>query len=210
MYQLLVSCNEAATAAIPLIPIFLMLDHCKFHNPKRSFIYMILAIYLGAMYAAVGLPDITYCRYSPRFNFDPFLYMFSAWDTTALNVLLFLPLGWFLPVLWKKYQSAWRTLLLGFCTSLTVEFLQIFTYRATDVNDLITNTFGTGIGYLLGIATLKFSNGHKVADDHIDLYWIFSRAFFIYVYPLSSLPEQPCTAYPQIQKGHQWQYPYID
>ena len=148
MHQILISCREALIAAIPLVPIFWTLDRCIIHRKKRSFLYLIFAIYLAGMYATVGLPDITYYRYSPRFNFKPFLYMFSAWDTTFLNILLFVPLGWFLSVLWKTFRSPLKTILFGFCTSCMIELLQIFTYRATDVNDLITNTFGTMLGYL--------------------------------------------------------------
>lgn len=39
--------------------------------------------------------------------------------------------------------------MLGFGLSLTIELAQLFTqYRATDVDDLITNTVGTLLGYL--------------------------------------------------------------
>ena len=33
--------------------------------------------------------------------------------------------------------------------SLSIELLQLFTYRATDINDLIANTLGTVFGYFL-------------------------------------------------------------
>ena len=189
MYQVLISCKEAAIAAIPLVPIFLILHRFKFQSKSRSSIYLILAIYLAAMYAAVGLPDVTYYRYYPRFNFDPFLYMFSAWETTLLNVLLFLPLGWFLPVLWKKFQSPLQTVCFGFNTSFAVELLQIFTYRATDVNDLMTNTFGTVLGYILGIVTLKVCPKLKAAESHMDLFWVLGAAFFVmfFIYPFLSM-----------------------
>ncbi|RHC44484.1 VanZ family protein [Hungatella hathewayi] len=39
---------------------------------------------------------------------------------------------------------------LGLMTSLGIEILQIFTFRATDINDVITNVAGTMIGYLIG------------------------------------------------------------
>lgn len=185
MRQILITCREAIVAAIPLIPIFWMLYRYKLHNKERSILYLDLAIYLAAMYATVGLPDITYYRYSPRFNFKPFLYMFSAWDTTLLNVLLFLPLGWFLPVLWKSFKSPLKTTLFGFCTSCVIEFLQIFTYRATDVNDLITNTFGTLLGYLLGITTLKQRPEIKPMVGNQDLYMILgiSSGVMFLIYP---------------------------
>ena len=67
MRQILITCREAIVAAIPLIPIFWLLYRYKLHNKERCILYLGLAIYLAAMYATVGLPDITYYRYSPRF-----------------------------------------------------------------------------------------------------------------------------------------------
>ena len=71
-----------------------------------------------------------------------------------LNVVLFMPLGLFLPLLWKAYRSIFRTMLLGFGISLFLEAMQIFTYRASDINDLITNTVGTLLGYCIGRGVL--------------------------------------------------------
>ena len=185
MHQILISCREAMIAAVPLLPLFWVLNDRKFHDNKRSILYLCFAVYIAAMYAAVGLPDITYYRYSPRLNLTPFLYMFSAWDTTLLNVLLFLPLGLLLPILWKSFHSPVRTIFLGFSISLFIEFLQIFTYRATDVNDLITNTFGTILGYLLGILMLKVFPAIKPHDTQQDMYLIFGSSFAVmfFVYP---------------------------
>ena len=148
MYQILITCREASIASIPLIPLYIILNRYYYQDFKRSIYCLLFSIYLAAMYAAVGLPDITYYRYSPRYNFIPFFYMFSAWETTLLNVILFLPMGLFLPVLWSRMNSFGKTVGFGFCVSLLIEILQIFTYRATDINDIMTNTFGTCIGFL--------------------------------------------------------------
>lgn len=37
-------------------------------------------------------------------------------------------------------------------TSLTIEIVQLFSYRATDVDDLIMNTLGTFLGYSISWA----------------------------------------------------------
>jgi len=148
-------------------------------------VYLTFAIYLCAMYAAVGLPDITYYRYSPHFNFVPFLYMFSAWETTLLNVLLFLPLGFFLPVLWSDFKSPVKTIFFGFLITFAIELLQIFTYRATDINDLMTNTLGTAIGYCIGIITRKLFPAITPEKDRKNMTLVFGSAFFVmfFIYP---------------------------
>ena len=119
------------------------------------------ALIAAGVDAVVGLPCITYIRLDFNYNFVPFLHMFSDYRSSLLNVLLFVPLGFFLPLFWKKFSAFGHTLLFGFCTSLLIELLQIFTFRATDVNDLMTNTVGTVLGYLLARVVLKLFPGTK-------------------------------------------------
>lgn len=140
---------DAAIAAVIMAPIFWILDRNVFHNKKRSFLYYLFAIYLSGIYSAVGLPDIRYIRYNPHFNFTPFAYMFSDATSSFLNVLLFAPMGFFLPYLWKEFRVIWKTFLFGFSVSVFIEILQIFTLRATDINDLLTNSLGTLIGWII-------------------------------------------------------------
>ena len=69
---------------------------------------------------------------------------FSAFGCIA-NVIMVMPLGFLLPLLWENYRKLWKTALAGFSLSLCIEILQLFTFRATDVDDLLMNTLG-GIG----------------------------------------------------------------
>lgn len=184
MYQILITCREAAIASIPLIPLYVILYLYYFHDIKRSIFCFLFSLYLAAMYAAVGLPDITYYRFSPRYNFVPFLYMFTAWDTSLLNVILFLPLGFFLPILWSNMNSFIKTAGFGLCISIFIEILQIFTFRATDINDIMTNTFGTCIGFLLGSTALKKFPAFAPVEGRGDFPIVMGSAlavmFFIY------------------------------
>ena len=177
MFQLFAMCLEAGAAAVLLVPVFLILNQFYFHNFKRTAGYFIFSVYLAAVDAVVGLPCITYIRLDFNFNFVPFLYMFSDYRSTILNVLLFIPLGLFLPIFWEKFQSFGYTVLFGFCTSLVIELLQIFTLRATDVNDLMTNTFGTVLGYLIAKAVLKCLPKHIPSERTDDVFIICGVTF---------------------------------
>ncbi len=64
-------------------------------------------------------------------------------------------MGFMLPLLWDHFYSLKNTVLFGFLVSVGIEILQIFTFRTTDINDLITNTVGTLLGYLLIITVGK-------------------------------------------------------
>lgn len=65
----------------------------------------------------------------------------------AGNIILFMPLGFLLPLLWERWRSAKATVLLGAGLSFSIEFLQFFTSRGTDVDDLMLNTLGALWGY---------------------------------------------------------------
>ncbi|MDB1812379.1 DNA cytosine methyltransferase [Coprococcus comes] len=68
---------------------------------------------------------------------------------TILNIILFVPLGFFLPLLYKKYHHMKTVALTGFLFSLAVEIVQMFGWGSSDINDLMTNTAGACIGFLV-------------------------------------------------------------
>ena len=78
------------------------------------------------------------------------------------NILLFIPFGFFVPAVYKSKRNIWKTMLIVFLTTFGIEFLQyfmgisqLFTGRATDIDDVITNFLGGLIGYILFLAFNK-------------------------------------------------------
>lgn len=138
---------EIFLSALLLAPVFGLLDRVRFRDWKRTMLYFVFGIYLAAVYSFVGLPTLQFTRFELKLELRPFLPMLTDFRNTFLNVALFVPLGMLLPFLWEKYQTGKTTILFGFCMSLAIELLQILTYRATDINDLIANTLGAGLGY---------------------------------------------------------------
>jgi glycopeptide antibiotics resistance protein len=67
------------------------------------------------------------------------------------NVLLFVPLGFLLPLLLPRMARPWRVLAAGAGVSLLVELEQLTMpgVRRADVNDLLMNVAGTALGWLL-------------------------------------------------------------
>lgn len=66
------------------------------------------------------------------------------------NILLFIPYGFLLALLWKKTNAFWKHFLAGFLTSLLIESLQLVSARGIfQADDIITNTIGALMGYLL-------------------------------------------------------------
>ena len=188
MHRILFTSLDAAVAGLIMIPIFWFLNKKHIRSRLRTSLYFLLAVYLSAVFAVAGLPDIRYMRFQPHFNFEPFAYMFSDATSSLLNVLLFLPLGLFLPLLWNDYRPFWKTLLTGFFVSFLIEALQIFTFRATDVNDLITNTTGTLIGWSLARLILYYLRKPLPGDDSKDFLIIGAIVLFImfFIHPFIS------------------------
>jgi len=143
------------SAALILIPLYLLLNRIFFHNLTKATCCCLFSLYLVAVYALVGMPCITYVRPDVNLNLIPFLDMIGDLRSTLLNVALFVPLGLLLPLFWEKYRTGKDTVLFGFGMSLAIELLQMLTHRATDVNDLITNTLGTFLGYLIAKALIR-------------------------------------------------------
>ena len=72
------------------------------------------------------------------------------------NVVLFVPLGFYPAVLWKRFRPFWRCLLWGGLIIVCVEMIQLFTLLGTcDFDDLLLNVIGIGLGYGLCRATEK-------------------------------------------------------
>lgn len=64
-----------------------------------------------------------------------------------LNIIMFMPLGFLLPLIWKEYDNLPRTTITGFCFSVGIELCQLLNRRASDIDDLIMNTLGAIIGW---------------------------------------------------------------
>lgn len=67
---------------------------------------------------------------------------------SGINTAMFVPIGLALPFVLKK-ENLGKVVLIGFCMTASIEFLQAFVWRESSLDDIICNTLGTVIGYLL-------------------------------------------------------------
>ena len=188
MFRIYLAAVDMIPAAVVLIPLFGLLYVTKFCcNLRKTAGYFLFCMYFSAVYALVGIPNILYIRPALNLNIIPFMGMISDFKNSVLNVMLFVPLGFLLPVLWTRFRNLKSCLLFGFGVSLTIELLQILTFRATDINDLITNVFGAWLGYILARPVIKKSsiNDFAVYDPFVLCAVSFGIMFF--VHPILSL-----------------------
>ena len=142
----LVDVLSAAVVAVPLVWLFQ-----RFRGERgwgRSVLSGLFVLYLCEMFDVVGIPAAQYIRWEPNISLIPFSDE-THWLGVQrfLNAVMFAPFGFLLPVLWRGCRKWGVTTLAGFLLSLTIEILQMFCFRATDVDDLIMNTLGAGFGY---------------------------------------------------------------
>ena len=77
----------------------------------------------------------------------------------AANVVLFIPLGFFLPWIWKKLRSFFKTFGVIVLVILGIELVQLMTLVGScDIDDFLLNTLGALIGYLIWIIFKKKTN----------------------------------------------------
>ena len=144
----LVDVLSAAVVAVPLVWLFQ-----RFRGERgwtRYVLSGLFVLYLCEMFDVVGIPAAQYIRWEPNISLIPFSDE-THWlgVQRVLNAVMFAPLGFLLPVLWRGCRKWSVTTLAGFLLSLTIEILQMFCFRATDVDDLLMNTLGAFLGYCL-------------------------------------------------------------
>ena len=65
------------------------------------------------------------------------------------NIVMFIPWGFCLPLLWKEYQSFFRLSFMALFLPVCIEFFQLFVGRTVDVDDVILNFAGGILGGML-------------------------------------------------------------
>lgn len=142
------------------------------HIPiSRQFLYLVLFVYLMGVIAVTLFPiPVSRQLIGPgsgsNNNLIPFHSIFGMWlnnpdRLNALlnlfgNMMLFFPFGFLFPLIFKKLKRAYIIIPLSIAGSLIIESSQFiistiigYTYRSFDVDDLILNTAGAIIGWLI-------------------------------------------------------------
>ncbi len=147
-----IDCFSSIIFVVPAI-IFLQYAIFKQRNFNQFIAVLVFAIYSLAVFSVVGIPATGTFHVDFGFNLIPIIDIvnspFDYIKNTILNIILFMPLGFLVPAIWENFRSIKKMVFMGLAVSISIEILQIFSHRLTDIDDLITNTAGTIIGYCL-------------------------------------------------------------
>ena len=169
--EYLIAMTPYMAAALPLILLFRFFSRRRmrrlglYETPLRGVGVVLFLIFLVGLISQTILPQfewsleggLTLVRPRPGYHlnlipFRQFWDVLRAGDAmnTAVNlagnIVMFLPIGFCLPLLWRKFPF-WRTVAAGAGFSLAVEIIQFPQGRTSDIDDVIQNTLGVAAGY---------------------------------------------------------------
>ncbi len=154
-----------AISFIILIAIYLVIyvRRLKTKEKNYKFIFSLFYFYISLVLFATIMPfDIVIPKQGIEFsqiaNLKPFIDIIQkyddAWLGVVFNVIMFIPFGILLPML--KKETFLKVLFFSFLFTLGIELIQLYYawgqsefQRVFDVTDIITNTFGGILGYLI-------------------------------------------------------------
>ena len=150
---------EFLTVFLPFIITFAVLAKHGRRNGQRTslrrfLLLCVFAVYVSAAFFFTGAGTLfDLLRYgqeihSDQLNLLPFSNEINV-RQYILNIFLFVPFGFLLPLSWPRTGKLRYALLAGLSFSLLIELSQLCNQRATDVDDLLMNTAGALLGYLL-------------------------------------------------------------
>lgn len=146
--------------AVSLLPWLAVLAVVEWRGGKReqdaprrqSWVWMLFfVIYLTAVFDVTGSGTLYEAlRLGIDLNDGNWIPFSREIDLVGygLNVILFLPWGFLLPILWPEMDRLPVILRSGFALSLLIEVSQLVNFRASDVDDLLLNTLGALLGWL--------------------------------------------------------------
>lgn len=149
-----IDCLSSMLILTPVTLVILKMSGRKVKSLHTVVLLLYLCV-LSGIYSVTGIPDVRDCSFDLSLNLIPMTDILNSPQQYLFNVLMFVPVGFLLPLLWDEYRD-WKHVM-GFCCFLTVfiEVTQVFTFRTTDIDDLLTNLLGAGIGWLLVSGLVK-------------------------------------------------------
>jgi len=138
------------------IPIFFVLRKRGINITRQiSYVGLFWSVFL-IIFATIFFQGVTTNLFNPdgatfRLDLVPFTWAEGGWarmtSEVIPNILMFIPFGFFLPLVWDRAKKWYVTIGIALLFSVCVEVIQFFIGRAADIDDVILNTLGGIIGY---------------------------------------------------------------
>ncbi len=156
MFELVCSGYEFLSSFLPFLLVLILLTrkNSKADTPYPKTYYALtaaFALYIICVFNVTGAGTVYEAtHYWPyrwlNLNLIPFSNEIDPVGY-VLNVVMLMPFGFLVPLIWKSCASLGRVSLAGLSFSLLIELSQTLSFRGTDVDDLIMNTLGAAVGF---------------------------------------------------------------
>lgn len=138
--------------------------HLRTHNDRicfyKEFWTLVAAVYLLLLYELVTRVDVNYVS---GMNLVPFaeilrhdIHSTAFYLNVFGNIALFIPFGYIIAV-YINPKKIWTNAIIAAIVSTTIEFVQLRIGRSFDIDDIILNTVGCIIGFLIYVALKAIS-----------------------------------------------------
>ena len=143
------------------------------HRPKilfRELLMYVFFLYCVSIFSQTIIPHFSIIKGDVDFYFDhsfvssnltPFatisLYVHQldgplrhiAFYNLAGNIILFIPFGLLMPLIWRKLRTFWGMCVLAITIPVFIEGTQYFIGRSVDIDDVILNAIAIIFGYFV-------------------------------------------------------------
>ena len=106
-----IDCVSSAIFVIPALAILQCTIYRKWEF-KPFCVKLIFAFYAIALFSVVGVPAVGIFQMDFGLNLIPFIDIvnspFAYMKNTILNIILFIPMGFFVPAVWKNFKISFQ------------------------------------------------------------------------------------------------------
>ena len=157
-----------AALAIMYLPVFLVLR--KKVAFARQMVYFLFGVCIIVILSATVIIGFRIVPARNRFlNLVPFRGFTEEWEMgllkqftqTLANIVMFVPLGFIFPLAFDGCRKLYKTTIYMAAFSFLIEFVQYFTGRSSDIDDIMLNTLGGVLGYLFFALLSKLLGNRK-------------------------------------------------
>lgn len=160
--------------SILYLPIFFILKKKgKSFARQLSYVGIVCSFFL-IIFATILFVPINFHPEKYILNLNPLSWTQNAYSMQQFivekipNIILFIPLGFFIPAVFENKRKFLKTILICFIMTFSVEFIQFFIGRSSDIVDIITNLLGGMLGYGIFKILNRLLKENKIWKKFID------------------------------------------
>lgn len=171
----------------------------KKRGGKQSFSkkqFMVFFLTICWFFLVIGITMLNRgANFEGWFNFRLFSGYISAWNNWSLseiqliifNMLMFVPLGFLLPLLLNEFKKIKTLFITSFLVTILIETLQLVTKRGVfELDDIFHNTMGSLLGYFIITSIIMYLEKHKITFKivmrAIAIPFVFSFIFLVAIF----------------------------